>query len=137
MVVVTSTDLASLKNTSLLLEHLELRGRPQNEIVVALIHGHDVEGAPSRADVEFAISRPVDTEVPFDRNVRKASQAGVPVVQQYPRTAASLAFGELAGGLASFTYNPADADPVRGRFFNVFGARKPAASQAERKEVAV
>ena len=137
VVVVTSTDLTSLKNTALLLEHLELRGRAQNEIVLALVHGHDVDGGPSRADVEFAIGRPVDIEVPFDRNVRKASQMGVPVVQHYPRTPASLAFGELAGGLASFTYNPADADPVRGRFFKVFGARKPAASQAERREVAV
>jgi hypothetical protein len=38
--------------------------------VVTLIHGHDVAGAPSKADVEHAM---VDYEVPFDRNVRKAS----------------------------------------------------------------
>ena len=138
VVVVTSTDLTSLKNTSLLLEHLNLHGRADKEVVVTLIHGHDVVGAPSKADVEFAISRSVDVEVPFDRNVRKASQAGVPVVQLYPRTPASLAFGELAGGLASFRYEPVAApDPVRGRFFRVFGSRKSVAPDSERKEVAV
>jgi len=137
VVVVTSTDLTSLKNTSLLIEHLELKGRSEDDVVVALIHGHDVEGGPSRADVEFAISRRVDHEIPFDRNVRKASQAGIPVVQHYPRTAASLAFGSLAGHLAGFTYTPAEvADPVRGRFFGVFGSRKPAAG-TRRDEVAV
>ena len=138
VVVVTSTDLTSLKNTSLLLEHLELHGRTDKEVVVTLIHGHDVEGGPSKTDVEFAISRKVDVEVPFDRNVRKASQAGVPVVQYYPRTPASLAFGELAGGLAGFSYAPVAApDPVRGRFFRVFGSRKASSAERGRKDVAV
>jgi MinD-like ATPase involved in chromosome partitioning or flagellar assembly len=139
VVVVTSTDLTSLKNTSLLIEHLQLHGRSEDEVVVTLIHGHDVEGGPQRADVEFAISHKVDHEVPFDRNVRKASQAGVPVVQYYPRTAASLAFGELAGSLAGFRHAaPAPVDPVRGRFFKVFGSRKsPAAVGPARDEVAV
>ncbi|MGB4861506.1 MAG: AAA family ATPase [Tepidiformaceae bacterium] len=137
VVVVTSTDLTSLKNTSLLIEHLELKGRTPNEVVVTLIHGHEVSGGASRADVEFAISHPVDHEVPFDRNVRKASQLGVPVVQHYPRTAASVAFGQLAGELAGFAYQQAEApDPVRGRFFSIFGSRKTT-STPKRKDVAV
>lgn len=138
VVVVTSTDLTSLKNTSLLVEHLDLRGRNADDVVVTLIHGHDVAGGPEKADVEFAISRAVNHEVPFDRNVRKASQAGVPVVQHYPRTAASLAFGRLAGDLAGFAYEPEEVkDPVRGRFFSVFGRKSPAPAPAQRDEVAV
>jgi pilus assembly protein CpaE len=138
VVVVTSTDLTSLKNTALLVEHLQLRGRNEDEVVVTLIHGHDVSGGPAKADVEFAISRPVNYEVPFDRNVRRASQAGIPVVQQYPRTAASLAFGRLAGQLAGIAYAPAEVqDPVRSRFFGVFGAKRPAASRERRNSVAV
>ncbi|MGE3076510.1 MAG: CpaE family protein [Dehalococcoidia bacterium] len=138
VVVVTSTDLTSLKNTSLLIEHLELKGRKPEEVVVTLIHGHDVDGAPSREDVEFAISHPVNHEVPFDRNVRKASQLGIPVVQHYPRTAASVAFGELAGDLAGFAYSPVEApDPVRGRFFNIFGRKSAPAETSDRKDMAV
>lgn len=137
VVVVTSTDLTSLKNTSLLIEHLELKGRGPEEVVVTLVHGHDLAGGASRADVEFAISHRVDHEVPFDRNVRKASQLGVPVVQHYPRTAASIAFGALAGELAGFAYAPVEApDPVRGRFFSIFGSRK-AESTPKHKDVAV
>lgn len=138
VVVVTSTDLTSLKNTSLLIEHLQHKGRKDDEVVVALIHGHDVEGGPKKADVEFAISHIVDHEIPFDRSVRRASQAGVPVVQHYPRTPASLAFGRLAGHLAGFSYEPAETtDPVRGRFFKVFGSRKPSGAGHARGEVAV
>lgn len=137
VVVVTSTDLTSLKNTSLLIEHLELKGRKEEEVLVTLVHGHDVDGAPSKADVEFAVSHAVNHEVPFDRNVRKASQLGIPVVLYTPRTPAALAFGRLAGDLAGFAYAPAEADPVRGRFFRVFGSRKAAASRGSREGVAV
>lgn len=138
IVVVTSTDLTSLKNTSLLIEHLNLKGREPEQVLVTLIHGHDVDGAPSRSDVEFAISHKVNHEVPFDRNVRKASQLGVPVVQQYPRTDASIAFGRLAGELAGFNYAPVDApDPVRGRFFSIFGSRKSEAATPRRNDLAV
>ncbi|MCC6267864.1 MAG: AAA family ATPase [Dehalococcoidia bacterium] len=137
VVVVTSTDLTSLKNTSLLIEHLGLKGRSASEVVVTLIHGHDVAGAPSKADVEYAISHPVDYEVPFDRNVRKASQAGIPVVRYTPRTPAALALGQLAGDLGGFTFVPVQMDPVRGRFFKVFGSRKPAVANSTREDVAV
>jgi pilus assembly protein CpaE len=137
VVVVTSTDLTSLKNSSLLLEHLSLKGRDQ-DVVLTLIHGHDVPGSPQKSDVEFAVSRGVDVEIPFDRNVRKASQAGSPVVQFYPRTAASSAFRSLAYGLARLEAPVEQApDPVRSRFFGVFGSRKPAHVKAAPRDIAV
>ena len=137
IVVVTSTDLSSLKNTSLLVEHLALKGRTEDEVFVALIHGHDIEGGPAKSDVEYAISRPVNYEIPFDRNVRRASQVGVPVVQLSPNTAASIAFGQLAGELAGYRYSPVEpVDPVRRRFFRVFGSRKSTVANVERKAVA-
>ena len=137
VVVVTSTDLTSLKNTSLLVEHLELKGRT-DDVLVTLIHGHDVPGSPSKADVEFAISHNVAFEVPFDRNVRKASQVGVPVVLAFPRTAASVVFGQLAARIAGFQYAAAEpADPLRSRFFRVFGRRTTAHNEPVRKDMAV
>jgi MinD-like ATPase involved in chromosome partitioning or flagellar assembly len=137
VVVVTSTDLTSLKNTSLLVEHLELKGRT-DDVLVTLIHGHDVPGSPSKADVEFAISHNVAFDVPFDRNVRKASQVGVPVVLAFPRTAASVVFGQLAARIAGFQYAAAEpADPLRSRFFRVFGRRTTAHNEPVRKDMAV
>ncbi len=134
-VVVTSTDLSSLKNTSLLVEHLDLRGVPSDHVIVSLIHGHDVGGGPERADVEFAISRKVDFEVPFDRAVRKASQLGVPVVMHRPNSPAAVAFGGIAGAVGGFSY-AYESEQVRRRFFRVFGPRK-AAPAGERKGLAV
>ena len=139
VVVVTSTDLTSLKNTSLLVEHLELKGLSQERVLVSLIHGHDVPGSGTKADVEFAISRPVNVEVPFDRNVRKASQVGVPVVMYRASTPAAVVFTRLAGELAGIDYAPVrqSQDAVRGRFFRVFGSRKATSAAAERESVAV
>lgn len=139
VVVVTSTDLTSLKNTSLLIEHLALKGLNEDQVVVNLIHGHDVAGGAARKDVEFAISRPVTFEVPFDRNVRKAGQVGVPVVMYRATAPAAAVFNEMAGSLAGVSLAPAAAaqDPVRGRFFRIFGSRKPAASSADRHGIAV
>jgi MinD-like ATPase involved in chromosome partitioning or flagellar assembly len=138
VIVVTSTDLSSLKNTSLLVEHLELKGRTGDDVLVTLIHGHDVLGSPSKSDVEFAISHSVAHEVPFDRNVRKASQLGVPVVQAYPRTPASLVFGQLAGEIAGFEYVVEEpADPLRMRFFRAFGRKNTTHNEPARKDVAV
>lgn len=139
VVVVTSTDLTSLKNTSLLVEHLELKGLKDDQVLVNLIHGHDVPGSATKTDVEFAISRPVNFEVPFDRNVRKASQVGVPVVMYRASAPAAVVFNELAGSLAGISCAPVvqGQDAVRGRFFRVFGSRKSANSSARREGVAV
>jgi len=139
VVVVTSTDLTSLKNTSLLVEHLELRGLKDDRVLVNLIHGHDVPGGATKKDVEFAISRPVNFEVPFDRNVRKASQVGVPVVMYRSTAPAAVVFSDIAGQLAGVRCAPAaqSEDAVRGRFFRVFGSRKSTASAAGREGVAV
>jgi pilus assembly protein CpaE len=139
VVVITSTDLSSLKNTSLLVEHLQLRGLDEEQVAVSLIHGHDIPGCASKTDVEFAISRPVTFEVPFDRNVRKASQLGVPVVMYRSTTPAALVFGEMAGRLGGIPYTPVQQaqDAVRGRFFRVFGSRKPSAVESERRGIAV
>lgn len=138
VVVVTSTDLTSLKNTSLLVEHLALKGLNEEQVVVNLIHGHDVPGSATKKDVEFAISRPVTFEVPFDHAVRKASQVGVPVVMYRANSPAALVFGEIAGRVGGVDYVPAPQaqDPVRGRFFRIFGSRKSEA-QARREGVAV
>jgi MinD-like ATPase involved in chromosome partitioning or flagellar assembly len=140
VVVVTSSDLTSLKNTSLLIEHLNLRGLGEEQVVVNLIHGHDVDGGPAKSDVEFAIGRPVTFEVPFDRAVRKASQIGIPAVMYKPHAPAPMVFRSMAAHLGGFTLLPAkqDSDAVRNRFFRVFGSRKSTATAvAARQDVAV
>jgi pilus assembly protein CpaE len=140
VVVITSSDVASLKNTSLLLEHFSLKGEGGPRPIVTLIHGHDQAGL-GRAEVEFAISHPVAHEIPFDRNVRKASQLGVPLVSWRPASAAGAA---LLGLAADVSGDPAPVTStayagLRRRFFGVFGARGATAGQpvAAERDIAV
>jgi pilus assembly protein CpaE len=138
VVVVTSSELSSLKNTALLLEHFSLKGLAEEQVIVTLIHGHDQEG-PDRADVEFAIGHAVDHEVPFDRNVRKATQLGAPVVTWRASSPAAVVFARIAAHAAG-SPDSLDALPdaaVRRRFFGVFGSRKATSHAPERREIAV
>jgi len=135
VVVITSAELSSLKNTSLLMEHFELRGLPPEHAHVVLVHGHDQEG-PSKAEVEFAVGHRVDFEVPFDREVRRATQAGVPVVLYRPQAPAAQVLHALAAAVSGQPL-AAPAAEVRKRFFNVFGAKRPVARRESRESVAV
>lgn len=137
VIVVTSSDLSSLKNTSLLLEHFDMRGMDDDQVMVTLIHGHGYEG-PSVKDVEFAISHPVNREVPFDRNVAKAGQAGIPVVLYKPHSPAALVFHSMAEAVTGQRFAFETAPQVKSRFFGVFGSRKPAqVTPAFRRDIAV
>lgn len=138
VVVVTSSELPSLKNTALLLEHFSLKGLAEEQVIVTLIYGHDQEG-PDRADVEFAIGHAVDHEVPFDRNVRKATQVGMPVTMWKPHAPAATAFFRIAAhatGLPA-SHEALGVTAVRRRFFGVFGSRKTTAAAAELDTIAV
>ncbi len=123
VIVVTSSDLSSLKNTSLLLEHFNMKGLGDDQVMVTLIHGHGCEG-PVRADVEFAISHQVNREVPFDRNVARASQLGMPVVMYRPNSPAALVFNAMAESISGRRFTFETAPRVKSRFFGVFGSRK-------------
>lgn len=131
VVVITSSDLTSLKNTSLLLEHFSLKGEEGPRPIVTLIHGHDQPGL-GRAEVEYAISHPVAHEIPFDRNVRKASQLGVPLVSWRPGSAAGAALVGLAADVAGETYSEGGmaGAGLRRRFFAAFGSRRATARPA-------
>ena len=125
VIVVTSSEFSSLKNTSLLLEHFDMRGMEDDQLMVTLIHGHGYEG-PGRQEVEFAISHPVNREVPFDRNVARAGQAGIPVVLFRPHSPAALVFNAMAEAITGQRFSFETTPQVRSRFFGVFGSKKPA-----------
>lgn len=135
VVAVTSADPASLKNAALLVDHLRARGRPDDSVLVTLIHGHDEPG-PGRAGVEFVIDHPVNFEIPFDPAVRKATQLGVPVVRHRPGSPAARVYEALAATVGGYPPPAATAD-VRTRFFGIFGRKGKAAPRRERASVAV
>ena len=126
VVVITSTDLTSLKNTTLVLEQFRQKGIAEGSTSLALIHGHGLEGAGSRADVEYAIGRAVDHEIPFDGSVRKASQLGISVVMMRPGSPAAVALRRLAADVSGETGESTSVADVRSRFFGVFGMLKGA-----------
>lgn len=128
VMVITSADLTSLKNTTLLLEHFRLRGMRDGDVAVALVHGSAAQAA-GLSDVEYALGRKVDYEVPFDGAVQKASQLGIPVVQRRPGSAASVAFRRIAADLSGSGGPEGDGGSVaavRSRFFGVFGVSRAA-----------
>lgn len=136
VVAVTSCDPASLKNAALLVEHFRMKGRPDDALIVTLVHGHG-EAAPARGEVEFVIGHPVNFEVPFDPAVRKATQAGVPVVRYRPGALAARVFEALAAAVAGYP-PPAGEREVRARFFGVFGRKaRQAGAQPGRERAAV
>lgn len=134
-VAITSTEATSLKNAALLVEHFRARGRAEDGLLVTLVHGHGEKG-PSKADVEFVIGHPVNFEVPFDRAVQQATQAGSPVVRYRPGTPAASVYEALAAAVAGYPAPVLGARNVRARFFGMFGRKgRPAAVQAERVAV--
>jgi pilus assembly protein CpaE len=135
VVAITSSEPASLKNAALLVEHFREKGRSDDEVIVALIHGHDQPG-PARADIEFVLDHPVNFEVPFDPAVRKATQAGVPVVRYRPSSPAARVYEALAASLAGYPA-PVAAREVRSRFFGVFGRKARPVATREREGIAV
>ncbi len=135
VVAVTSAEPASLKNAALLVDHFRAQGRPDDTVLVTLIHGHNEPG-PGRADVEFVIDHPVNFEIPFDPAVRKATQLGVPVVRQRPGSPAARVYAALAAAVAGYP-PPAVPTDVRARFFRIFGRKGKVATQRGRESVAV
>jgi pilus assembly protein CpaE len=99
VIAVTSPELASLKNTCMLLEHLAFAKMASEDILVVLNHTTPVVTA-SADEITLALGREISWEVPHDRSIRMANQAGQQVVQAYPASMAAQSIRSLATVLA-------------------------------------
>jgi len=99
VVAVTSPELASLKNTRVLMEHLGLSNVPIEDVLVILNHTMAAVTA-SAAEVAKALGREISWEVPHDRAIRMANQAGRQVVVEAPKSPSARSITNLAAVVA-------------------------------------
>ena len=99
VITVTSPELASLKNTGLVLEYLDYSKFPQEDVLVVLNHTTQA-AAPAREEITRALGRDISWEVPHDRALRIANQAGRPVVSDAPRSPSAQSLQRFAAVLA-------------------------------------
>jgi pilus assembly protein CpaE len=86
VVAVTSPDLASLKNTNLLVAYLEGQGVARDAVVLTLSRNHEGLTLGS-GDVEALLETHIDVEVPYSREMARCGQLGTSVVLVEPRSA--------------------------------------------------
>lgn len=99
VLIVTSLEFASAKNTGLLLEILVLEDFPLERLHVVANHTMPDTGLDV-LDLVPALSRNSIWSVPYDREVVRGSQEGVPVVMRSPGSPASRSLLALATRLA-------------------------------------
>jgi pilus assembly protein CpaE len=99
ILLVTSMDIASIKDTALALEML--RAADVSEDKVKLVINHSTSANSLREeDVERVLEYPVTWRLPHDYNVASANQLGIPIVTAKPYARVSRAITDLAYDLS-------------------------------------
>lgn len=98
--IVTSMEITSIKNTSLLLEVLKGAGYPEERTLVMVNHTIPDPGV-TVVDVAPTLNRASVWEVPYDPSVRTGTQAGRPVVLLDPKSLGGKSLRALAHRIAT------------------------------------
>lgn len=93
--VVSSLDLASVKDTVYMLDLLQSEGYPSERLRLVV---NDATNATmiKAADAAAVFNREMDWEIPYDREVSRAAHAGQPVVLAKPKSKAARGFALVA-----------------------------------------
>ncbi|MSO96119.1 MAG: hypothetical protein EXQ81_10070 [Thermoleophilia bacterium] len=95
LVIVGMLDAASLKNTKLGLETLELMGCDPQMIRMVLNRSQSQVGI-TQSDVAKVLGRSPDIFIPSDREISRSVNEAVPIVLAKPTSEAAIAFRQLA-----------------------------------------
>ena len=99
VLIVSTGEVSSLRDTRAGLERLEKWGIPQDKIKIVLNRGSRAAGVRS-GDVEEALGRPLFWEFPRDNAVPLAVQLGQPVVLSKPKAKAAQNIYALAAAIS-------------------------------------
>jgi pilus assembly protein CpaE len=99
VLMVTSVDVASIKDTSFVLDVLESESFPEDRVLVAVDHVHATHGL-TREAVERILHKTVFCEIPHDHAVSAGVQLGRPVVLLKPKSPAARSMRRLAFQIA-------------------------------------
>ena len=105
VVVVTSVDIASIKDTSFILDLLESEGFPSERLVLTVNHPNGTH-VIRPADIEKVLKKSVFWEIPHDFQMAVATQTGQPVVVSRPKSRAGINLTGLAAKLTGTSERP-------------------------------
>ena len=109
LLLVSSLDMASVKDTAYLLDLLQGEGYPAERIMV-VVNDVNRNHTLTVADVERVLLRDVDWQLPHDKWVVRSGQVGAPVVLARPSSRTAQSLRDFAFHLTG----PAEAKPKTG-----------------------
>ena len=98
LILVTSLDMSSIKDSAYVLDLLQSEGYPDRRLLL-VVNNVNQNHTLSAADVERVLLRNVDWQIPYDARVVRTSQIGLPVVVAKPKSPSSRSLVALAGHL--------------------------------------
>jgi pilus assembly protein CpaE len=102
VLVVTSVDMASIKDTSFILDVLESEGFPDDRLFLTVNHPNGANTIRA-ADIERVLRKKVFWEIPHDPHMTMATQVGLPVVLARPKSRAATNLAGLADKITGRT----------------------------------
>ena len=99
VLVVTSVDMASIKDTSFILDLLESESFPKERLMLVVNHANGANTIRA-SDIERVLRHQVFWEIPHDSEVTFATQVGKPVVIAKPKSRAAVNLNGLAEKVA-------------------------------------
>jgi len=114
VLVVTSVDMASIKDTSFVLDLLDAESFPDDRLMLTVNHANGANTIRA-SDIERVLRKATFWEIPYDPSVTLATQVGKPVVLASPRSRAGRSFAGLAAKVTGQTPIARKSEP-RGLF---------------------
>jgi pilus assembly protein CpaE len=99
VLMVTSMDMASIKDTIVALDLLRSWSFPEEKLKIAVNHSSQANGVKPE-DLATALSREIFWQIPYDRAITSTNQIGQPAVMSKPGARVSQSVTELARLLA-------------------------------------
>jgi len=124
ILLVTSADLASIKDTLLVLEVLGSAPLPPKEIKLIMNHVSAQDGVRER-EVEQALEQPIFWTIPYDPRVSKTTGSSQPAVVGQPQGRASRSITDLAFAISGIQKRRPGPDRLAGGLVSaLFSARR-------------
>jgi pilus assembly protein CpaE len=102
VLVITSVDMASIKDTSFVLDLLDAESFPDERLLLTVNHANGANTIRA-GDIERVLRKQAYWEIPHDSAVTLATQVGAPVVLARPRSRAAKSFAGLAEKITGTT----------------------------------
>lgn len=100
ILLVTTLDMASIKDTVLALEMLHERFGNDEERIKIVLNRAGMDTGVREKDVASTLDSPLWWRIPQDNEVMKSAQLGRPIVMSKPNSKVSLEIREMARALA-------------------------------------